>query len=154
MVLLWTLGCICLFKLKFSFFLDVCPEIGFLDHMLAPFLVFWEIPMLFPMEAFTNLHSLQQCMGFPFLNTLSRIYISVHSECVLSHVQLFVIPWTVACQTSPSMRFSRQEYWSGLPFHTSGDLPEPGISDTSYVSCIDWQVDSLLLSHPGSHQCS
>ena len=38
--------------------------------------------------------------------------------CVLSHVQLFVTPWTVACQVPLSMGFSRQEYWSGLPFPT------------------------------------
>ena len=45
----------------------------------------------------------------------------------LSHVQLFVTPWTVAYQASPSMGFSRQEYWSGLPFPSPGDLPDPGI---------------------------
>ena len=37
------------------------------------------------------------------------------------------IPWTVACQTSLSMRFSRQEYWRGLPFPPPGNLPDPGI---------------------------
>ena len=36
-------------------------------------------------------------------------------------------PWTVACQTPLSMGFSRQEYWSGLPFPSPGDLPDPGI---------------------------
>ena len=45
----------------------------------------------------------------------------------LSHVQLFVTPWTVAYQASPSMGFSRQEYWSGLTFPSPGDLPDPGI---------------------------
>ena len=44
-----------------------------------------------------------------------------------SHVQLFGTPWTVARQTSLSMGFSRQEYWSGLPFPPPGDLPDPGI---------------------------
>ena len=44
----------------------------------------------------------------------------------LSHVQLFVTPWTVAPQAPPSMEFSRQEYWSGLPFPSPGDLPDPG----------------------------
>ena len=39
----------------------------------------------------------------------------------------FVTPWTVAHQVPLSMRFPRQEYWSGLPFPTSGDLPNPGI---------------------------
>ena len=41
----------------------------------------------------------------------------------LSHVRLFATPWTVAHQAPPSMGFSRQEYWSGLPFPSSGDLP-------------------------------
>ena len=41
----------------------------------------------------------------------------------LSHVRLFVTPWTVVYQAPPSMGFSRQEYWSGLPFPSSGDLP-------------------------------
>ena len=45
----------------------------------------------------------------------------------LSRVQLFVTPWTVVYPVSPSMGFSRQEYWSGLPFPSPGDLPDPGI---------------------------
>ena len=45
----------------------------------------------------------------------------------LSRVQLFGTPWTIAYQASPSMGFSRQEYWSGLPFPSPGDLPDPGI---------------------------
>ena len=45
----------------------------------------------------------------------------------LSRVRLFVTPWTAACQAHPSMGFSRQEYWCGLPFPSLGDLPDPGI---------------------------
>ena len=45
----------------------------------------------------------------------------------LSHVQLFVTPWTVAYQAPPSMGFSRQEYWNELSFPSPGDLPDPGI---------------------------
>ena len=45
----------------------------------------------------------------------------------LSRVRLFATPWAVAHQTPPSMGFSRQEYWSGLPFPSPGDLPDPGI---------------------------
>ena len=54
--------------------------------------------------------------------------------CVLSCVQLFATPWTVACQAPLPMGFSRQEYWSGLPFPAPGDLPDPGIEPTSPVS--------------------
>ena len=45
----------------------------------------------------------------------------------LGCVQLFVTPWTVACQAPLSVGFSRQEYWSGLLFPLSEDLPNPGI---------------------------
>ena len=63
----------------------------------------------------------------------------------LSHVQLFETPWTVACQAPLSMEFPRQEYWSGLPFTSPGDLPEPGIKPRSPAL----QVDSLLTKPPG-----
>ena len=55
-------------------------------------------------------------------------------EKLLSHVWLFVTPWTVAYQAPLSMRFSRQEYWSGLPFPTPRDLPDPGIKPESLAS--------------------
>ena len=50
---------------------------------------------------------------------------------LLSCVQLFATPWTVAYQAPLSVGFSRQEYWSGLPFPFSGDLPDPGIEPGS-----------------------
>ena len=49
----------------------------------------------------------------------------------LSRVRLFATPWTVAYQAPQSMEFSRQEYWSGLPFPSPGDLPNPEIEPTS-----------------------
>ena len=52
----------------------------------------------------------------------------------LSSVQLFMIPCTVACQAPLSMGFSRQKYWSGLPFPTPGDLPNQGIKTASSAS--------------------
>ena len=57
--------------------------------------------------------------------------------CVLSHfshVQHFETLWTVVCQASLSMGFSRQEYWSGSPFPLPGDLPDPGIKPASLIS--------------------
>ena len=53
---------------------------------------------------------------------------------VLSHIRLFVTLWTVARQAPGSMGFSRQEYWSGLPFPPPGDLPDPGIEPVSLAS--------------------
>ena len=64
----------------------------------------------------------------------------------LSCVQLFVTLQTAARQAALSMRFSRQEHWSGLPFPPPGDLPNPGIKPESPAL----QVDSLPLSHQGS----
>ena len=63
----------------------------------------------------------------------------------LSCVQLFVTPWTVAYQASPSMGFSRQEYRSGLPFPPPGDLPNPGIEPRSPTL----QADALWSELPG-----
>ena len=54
--------------------------------------------------------------------------------CVLSRIRLSVTPWNVARQAPLSMEFSRQEYWSELPFPLPGDLPNPGIKPMSPVS--------------------
>ena len=59
------------------------------------------------------------------------IYIHDMTLKLLSRVQLFATPWTVAHQAPLSMEFSRQEYWSGLPFPSPGDLPDPGIEPRS-----------------------
>ena len=58
----------------------------------------------------------------------------------LGHVRLFPTPWTVAYQAPPSMEFSRQVYWSGLPFPSPGDLPNPGIEPGSPTL----QADALI----------
>ena len=62
----------------------------------------------------------------------------------LSCVRLFATPWTVAYQASPSMGFSSQEYWSGLPFPSPGDLPNPGIEPRS----LTLEEDSLTSEPP------
>jgi len=64
---------------------------------------------------------------------------------LLSRVRLFVTPWTVAYQAPPSMGFSRQEYWSGVPFPSPGDLPKPGIEPSSPA----FQLDALTSEPPG-----
>ena len=58
----------------------------------------------------------------------------------------FVTPWTVACQVSLSMGFSRQKYWSGSPFPSPGDLPNLGVKPRSPAM----QVDSLPSEPQGS----
>ena len=64
-----------------------------------------------------------------------------------SWVRLFVTPWTVAHQAPLSMGFSRQEYWSGLPFPSPGDLQTQGLNP----SLLYWSQILYLLSHQGSH---
>ena len=63
----------------------------------------------------------------------------------LSCGQLFATPWTVAYQAPPSIGFSRQEYWSGLPFPSPGDLSNPGMELGSPAL----QTDTLLSEPPG-----
>ena len=69
---------------------------------------------------------------------------AVSSGLSLSRVRLFATPWTVA-QAPPSTGFSRQEYWSGLPFPSPGDLPDPGIKPRSPAL----QADYLTSEPPG-----
>ena len=64
-----------------------------------------------------------------------------------SHVRLFAMLWTVACQAPLSTGFSRQEYWSGIPFPSLGDLPDPGIKPVSPVSSA-FHADSLPAEPP------
>ena len=83
-------------------------------------------------------------------DTLQQVLCRVHLPAfVLSHfscVQLFSSLWTVASQAPLSMGFSRQEYWSGLPCPSPGDLPNPGIEPESPAL----QADCLHLEPPGS----
>ena len=64
---------------------------------------------------------------------------------LLSRVRLFATPWTVAYQAPLSMEFSRRECWSGLPFPSPGDLPDPGIELRSPAL----QADALPSEPPG-----
>ena len=81
------------------------------------------------------------CIELTFLITaLSFLKVKL-----LSRVWLFVTPWTAAYQAPPSMGFSRQEYWSGLPFPSPGDLPNPGIEPGSP----EFQADTLTSEPQG-----
>ena len=77
------------------------------------------------------------------LPTCHMVKVKVKS---LSHVQLFATPWTVSYYTPPSMGFSRQECWNGLPFPSPEDLPDPGIEPGS-PHC---RQTLYHLSHKGS----
>ena len=79
---------------------------------------------------------------FSVLCSKCFIFLKVKS---LNRVRLFATPWTVAYQASLSMGFSRQEYWSGLPFPSPGDLPNLGIEPRSPAL----EEDTLTSEPPG-----
>ena len=78
-------------------------------------------------------------------NETKKFFHSLHVCSVIS--DSFATPWTVACQAPLSMRFPRQEYWSGLPFPSPGDLRDPEIEPVSSTSLLHWQVDSCHLQN-------
>ena len=71
---------------------------------------------------------------------------------LLSHVRLIVTPWTVARQAPLSMEFSRQEYWSGLPFPSPGEIFPTQGSNLYLLHLLYWQADSLPQRHLGSQR--
>ena len=73
---------------------------------------------------------------------MGKVKVKVKS---FSLVRLFATPWTVAYQASQSMGFSRQEYWTGLPFLSPGDLPNTGIKPGSPAL----EADALPTEPPG-----
>ena len=74
-----------------------------------------------------------------------RVYVKWSELKSLSRVRLFEIPWTVVYQASLSTGFSRQEYGSGVPFPSPGDLPDPGIQPRSPAL----EADALPSEPPG-----
>ena len=80
----------------------------------------------------------------PLKSVLIKTYLALKVKS-LSRVRLFATPGTVTNQASPSMGFSRQEYWSGLPFPSPGDLPDPGIEPGSPAL----EADALTSEPPG-----
>ena len=114
-------------------------------------------PSVFPQP----LHFLHCSWSFQFLYTPASLFIIIPSSCTsvcdylwapkfditpkesLSHVWLFVTPWTIQ-----SMEFSRPEYWSGYPSPSPGDLPNPGMN----LALPTLQADSLPSSHQRSPQ--
>ena len=72
-----------------------------------------------------------QADSLPLSHLESPSTVHTHTQKSLSRVRLFATPWIVAHQAPQSMGFSRHEYWSGLPFPSPGDLPDPGIEPGS-----------------------
>ena len=78
-----------------------------------------------------------------------NIYVCVKS---LSRVRLFATPWMVTYQAPRSVGFSRQEYWSGLPFPSPGDLPNPGIEPGS--PALEADTFNLLATRDEGESCN
>ena len=80
---------------------------------------------------YSKMNSLCVQLGLKLLRNVSKVVINCMYS--VSHVCLFATSWTVAHQALLSVGFSKQEYWSGLPFPPPGDLPDPGIEPESPV---------------------
>ena len=91
------------------------------------------------MVAYAALQLLKESVQYSELSLLAEVKL-------LSRVRLFVIPLTVAYQVPPSMAFSRQEYWSRLPFPSPRGLPDPGTEPRSPAL----QADALTSEPPGN----
>ena len=93
-----------------------------------------------------RIHSIE--IYLPAKQTMVHSYDGILCVCEsLSHVRLFAIPWIITAHQPPlSVEFSMQEYWSGLPFPSLGDLPDPGIKPRSPTL----QADSSPSEQPGS----
>ena len=108
----------------------------------------WWIHEYWCMYLFEGYFCLDICPGVGFLGPMVSLFVLFLWKVkvkLLSRVWLFATPWTAASQASPSMGFSRQEYWSGLPFHSPGDLPDSGIEPGSPTL----QADILPPKPPG-----
>ena len=101
----------------------------------------WKMSVIIPIPK-VNAKECSNYCTIALISYASKVKVKVKS---LSRVRLFVIPWTVAHQAPPSTGFSRQEYWSGLPFPYPGDLPEPGIEPGSPAL----RADALTAEPPG-----
>ena len=104
-----------------------------------------------------------QCTPGAFTNLSPQLCSMALNYCCCSIAKsclTLATPWTVARQAPPSMAFPRQEYWSGLPFPSPGDLPHPRIEPRSpelqTVSCVQSpELQQILyqLSHQGNLSC-
>ena len=127
----WTVACQAPLFMKFSrqeYWSELSfPTTGDLLHPgMNLGLLNWQVDSL-PLSHLRSPSLSRNCSN---LNSYHQYISSVQS---LSHVQLFATPWTITCQALLFMKFSRQEYWSGLPFPTLGNLLDPEI-ELMYMS--------------------
>ena len=113
-----------------TYFLPCSPHSGgrFVLHLAqsSSLLALTDFPLYFISKDQSPVGSLLEMVYSPVIPLVQTLF--------QPGLWLFVIPWTVAHRVPPSMGFSRQEYWSGLPFSTSGDFPNPGLELASLAS--------------------
>ena len=105
----------------------------------------WECRILATGPQGKTLYSFAHSFPIDHYRVLRRVPYGIWKVKSLSCVWLFVTLWTIAYQAPPSMGFSRQGYWSGLPFPSPGDAPNPGIKPRSP----SLQTDALPSELPG-----
>ena len=128
--------------LQFPFRLTTFHMLMSFNHKMWPYCVHLKnIP--FKTKVFKSFNY----MCLPHIISLCYYHAVVCEVKLLSCVLLFAIPWTVAYQAPPSMGFSRREYWSGLPFPSPGDLPDPGIKPGSPALQADALTEICLFSN-------
>ena len=96
--------------------------------------VVWIYLFLWPIDIMlliTLPQHLQRGLSAPKLSHQGVLQLVVVVVWSLSHINSFATPWTIAHQAPLSIGFPRQEYWGGLPFPSSGNLPDPGIEPSS-----------------------
>ena len=130
--------------LKFSFFPGLktfmCPSVWRSSYYVS--VVYFQFDSIVAGE-----HILYD---FKFYNVVKILFMAHKCSQSLSCVQLFVTSWTIACQGPLFMGFSRQEYWSRLPFPSPQDLPNPEIEPRFP----ELQTDSLPCELQGIRYCS
>ena len=110
----------------------------------------WRFDSLLCFDFFSRTFVEDRCLFLAFPRGWWRVsaHVKERKEKSLSRVQLFATPWTVAYQAFPSMGFSKQEFWSGLPFPSPGDLPDPRIESGSPAM----EADALTSEPPGNRR--
>ena len=118
--------------------------LAFINQSVLVSTMFLETFLFFFSQSHLDIHNGDSLMAAFPLKFPTFFWLSEWVK-LLSRVWLFATPWTIAHQAPLSMGFSRQEYWSGLPFPSPGDLPDPGIEPRPRAL----QADTLTSEPPG-----
>ena len=122
--------CATIYSLFFSSFIEIYWHIALYKLSVQHDLNFRRHEVIITVN-FVTIHHLIQTHKKRKKNVFPFVMRTSEPVKLLSRVQLLATPWTVAYQAPPSMGFSRPGYWSGLPFPSPGDLPNPGIKPRS-----------------------